>query len=108
MNPPLFLNIRDDLLDLFKAAAIKYVTEDSNAKPQIKEIAVSMLLGERWVEHSVVSAIGFDEGFEDALFNLLLTSREMDYKKEDSARFNWNAQARKSLFKYLNESTPHS
>lgn len=108
MNPPPFLKISDDILDVFKAAAIKYVTEDSNAKPQIKEIVVSMLLGEQWVECSVVSAIGSDERFEDALFNLLPTSREIDYKKEDSARFNWNAQARKSLFKYLNEPTPHS
>jgi hypothetical protein len=108
MNPPPFLEISDDILDIFKAAAMKYVTEDSKAKPQIKEIVVSMLLGEQWVECSVVRDIGFGDGFEDALFNLLPTSREIAYKEEHRDRYCWNARARKSLFKYLNEPTPHS
>lgn len=108
MNPPPFLEISEELIDIFKAAAIKYVTEDSKANPQIKEIVVSMLLGEQWVECSVVTGIGYEDGFVDALFNLLPTAREIDYKDADSTRHSWHAKAKKILFQYIHESTHFS
>ncbi len=104
MNPPPFLEISDELLHLFKKACEKYIADGSNDYPEVKEIVVSILLGEEWpLCYSLCNrdTKKIEQYFMDSLFDLLPLDSELKLKKPCMQRALWHDGASQKLKIYL-------
>lgn len=102
MNPPPFLEVSAELLDVAEKAMHNYLAS-GNCSPVLSEIVTDMLLGGEWrcVDSVFFEAHDHEIYIKSGVLNMLPSPSELKTQKNSSSRDKWNITAYNHFVKHL-------
>jgi hypothetical protein len=104
MNPPPFLEISAELLDVAEKAMHNYLAS-GNCSPVLSEIVTNLLLGGEWGCFDSVFFEAYDHEIyiKSGVLNMLPSPSELKTQKNSSSRDKWNRTAYNHFVMHLSK-----